>query len=188
VRQAIAVVRTGTPIVDRVLWDPLSIPPGVDAWLRHIEAGARRRAARLQTLEGPDALPVLTESLEELTRFLEDERSSALLRVLRRPLRQLELGTAASRSFTRLAQSLFERADLAAKLQREAAAVRERIGIIVREFGERLPRSTVRHLRDAELTESALQRARQLSDLRALERRAGAGRWSAEGAPRTPGQ
>lgn len=162
---------TPTPVADRVLGDPMAIPPGVDEWLRRIERGARELLGALRAGPVDAAIPAYREAEAELSRFVDDRDAGALHRVVRRPLAQLARGTPAERSFTRFADALFERANVAIALQREATALRVTLDELRATLGARFPRSFARHLRDAHVGEEWIERARRVSDLRAMARR-----------------
>lgn len=162
-----------TPFVDRALSDPLGVPPGVAPWLRRIEENARELHERLADAISGEVRPVdaVEEAYDELRRFLFDYSGSALHRLLRRPISQLQLESPAARSFGRYSTSLFERASEAANVQLAAAKLGQDIDDLRRKFQGWFPRSLAQHLRGARLQPSDLGGARRLTDIRAMESR-----------------
>lgn len=159
---------TATPIVDRVLIDPMSIPPRVDVWLRGVERDAYLHYERSLTAIGEAEVvtPLLLEIADELKQFLQDTRTSPLYRLLRRPLSQLALDAPAARAFQRHTSSLFERAGEVVMLQELADVLRREILALRAEYQPRLPRATQKALLAARLTEDSILAARRAEDLK----------------------
>jgi hypothetical protein len=164
--------------VDQVLADPLGVPRGLDHALRHMEAGARERRARVASLAArPDAAAAVRAAAQELDQFLDDETRSPLLRALRRPLPQIAPGTPGWRNLERCWEGLRSRADAAVELQAALDGLRAAVQRVRERFADALPRATARLLRDARLRDAdldAIGRARDvdppLRRLRGVER------------------
>lgn len=158
--------------VDRALEDSLSVPAGIDRWLREIERTARELRRELAASStGTVRLNRIDELRERLDTFLHDEHTSTLHRLLRRPLTQLAPGSAAHRIFTAHTALLFAEARETRDAQ-EAVQLLLRHREVVRGAHEgRMPFFTSQLIGRAQVEDEDLARVRRPSDVRLMHRR-----------------
>ncbi len=136
-----------TPLCDAVLATPIGVPPGLESALRGVERDARHaRDGLLALAAAGDAVPAVGAALARLNAFLGDCRRSPLLRALRRPLRQIALGTPAWRRLESAWRAAVMQAAAATRLQRAVVDLRTDLARVTRRFGAAMPYWTVQVL------------------------------------------
>jgi hypothetical protein len=151
-----------TPLCDAALASPLGVPPGLDSALRGVERGARAARARLRaTAERGGAVPAVGEALARLDEFLEDPRRSPLRRALKRPLRQIAVGTPGWRRLDASWRAAVLRADAAARLQDAVEELRGELARVTARFGGALPYWTRWHLEREKVTADHIEQLRR---------------------------
>jgi len=129
-----------TPLCDAVLSTPIGVPPGLESALRGVERDARHaRDGLLALAAAGDAVPAVDVALARLDAFLDDRRRSPLLRALRRPLRQIALGTPAWRRLESAWRAAVIQAAAATRLQRAVVELRADLARVTARFGAAMP-------------------------------------------------
>jgi hypothetical protein len=151
-----------TPLCDEALTTHVGVPPGLESALRNVERTARAARARLGAIvQGGRAAPAVAAALERLDMFLDDARRSPLRRALRRPLRQIALGTLPWRRLESAWRSAVLRADAAARLQGAIDELRGALARVESRFGADLPYWTRFHLQRERVTGDEIERLRR---------------------------
>lgn len=160
------------PLCDAVLSTPIEVPPGLGSALRNVERAARMARARLQQVaETGHPIPAVEDALGRLHVFLGDERRSPFRRALRRPLRQISLGTPAWRRLESAWRAVVLRADAAARLQAAVEELRGDVARITARFGAELPYWTRHHLELEKVTAADVEGLRREDARKALRER-----------------
>jgi hypothetical protein len=160
-----------TPLTDAVLATPIEVPPGLGSALQNVERGARAARARLQPVaDRGDAAPAVIAALARLDAFLDDRRSP-LRRALRRPLRQIALGTPAWRRVESAWRAAVLRADAAARLQGAIEELRGEVARITARFGAEMPYWTRWHLEREHVAAADVERVRREDALKPMRER-----------------
>lgn len=161
-----------TPLADAVLSTPIEVPPGLGSALANVERGARAARARLRRVaEAGRPVAAVEEALGRLDLFLDDARGSPFRRALRRPLRQVSLGTPGWRRLESAWRAVVLRADAAVRLQAAVDELRAEVARIEARFGAVLPYWTRVHLEREKVTAAEVERIRRDDARKALGER-----------------
>jgi len=162
-----------TPITDRILTDPIAVPPEIDVRLRRIERQAREARDRLRASApgGASGCVELDRSLVDLESFLENEKESPLHRLSNRPLSQLEVGGPAWRSFERRSETLLKRAARALEIYPSLRALHRRTETMRPHYQPLLPQAWATELQRARLEPRDLASLRTAREVEAAAER-----------------
>ena len=164
--------RPAEPSVEGVLFDPLRVPGDVATWLRRTESelkAVRDQLRRIVSAGNPTH--TARRTLDRLEEILGDEERSPLWRTIRRPLNQLQQGTAARESLDRVVGSVLNDARTALTLHDAVVSLVAQLDALQRRYARRMPALTVATLKQGSVDETTLATLRSTSAVRRVARK-----------------
>ena len=165
---AVTEIDVPTPVSDSVLGNPLAVPAGVAPWLRgwerRLRVALRDAEAHGGAVTSAGKVAAFEEALAELRALHPDDPAGLFRLLLKRPLWQLEEGSAARETFERYATTVFERVNAAVDLLGEIAPLEAQRAQLVAEFEERFPNRLAEQLAHARARDADIARLRRAAD------------------------